>query len=205
MSFSANQIRVGDRFLFGRYAPAGEMESTPVSWVVLAMEEGRMLVMAEKILDMQPYHNTETPVRWENSSLCRWLNDHFLNSAFTDAERQQIWKPDHMEDPMGDLLWEMFGMETVTAHIQNQVFLLNYTDLDTYFPHEDLFYTGVSALGTEAVEKIDGSDLCWWLRSSMHGAPFAYIVSPCDSVGVSRIDGSNRNGVRPAMWLRLEP
>ena len=205
MSFSANQIHVGDRFAFGRYAPTGETESAPVFWTVLAAEPDRMLVLAEKILDMQPYHNTETPVRWEDCDLRRWLNDYFLNTAFCDQERRQIWVPESAEDPMGDLLWQLFGMETVTAQIQDQVFLLNGTDLDAYFPHEGLFYTGLSTTATEAVEKMSGSDLCWWLRSSMQGSPFAYIVSPCDSVGASRIDGSNRNGVRPAMWLRLEP
>lgn len=205
MSFTASEIQIGDRFAFGRYAPAGETEKLPIVWMVLAKEPERMLVLAEKILDMQPFHSENEAVRWEDSSLRSWLNDAFLNAAFTAKEQERIWVPAVLEDPMGELLWQMFGMETVTEAIQDQVFLLNGTDLDTWFPHEDLFYTGVSTVGTEPVEKAAGSDLCWWLRSSMREYPMAYIVSPCDSVGASMIAPDNRNGVRPGMWIKLDP
>jgi len=205
MSLFTSEIQVGDRFAFGRYAPEGETEKSPISWTVLAIEPERMLVLSEKILDMQPYHSSQEIIRWEDCDLRRWLNDNFLNSAFSESEQAQIWIPEQLEDPMGDLLWRLFGMETVTAAIQDRIFLLNGTDLDTYYPHEGLFYTGISTVGTEAVERTAGSELCWWLRSSMREYPMAHIVSPCDSVGASRIDGSNHNGVRPAMWIRLEP
>ena len=105
---------------------------------------------------------------------------------------------------MGDFLWRMFGMETDTVDIQDRIFLLSGPDLDRHFEHEGLFYSGVSTVGTEAVRSTAGEELCWWMRSSMREHPFAHIVSPCDSVGGSVIRGDNLNGVRPAMWVRLE-
>ncbi|MDY5986458.1 MAG: DUF6273 domain-containing protein, partial [Lachnoclostridium sp.] len=46
-------------------------------------------------------------------------------------------------------------------------------------------------------------NVCWWLRSSSNQSPFAYIVSPVDSIGFSMIDPNNLQGVRPAIWVKI--
>lgn len=196
-----HSAKQGDNIIFGSYAPEGQ-QKLPVSWKVLDVREDRMLVLAEQVLDLQPFHNTVDITRWENSSLRTWLNGHFLQNAFSPAERELIYVPAKNEDPAGDILWQMFGMETTTDTIDDRIFLLNAADIDTYYPSGDLFHAGISATAAENVVDADNDSLCWWLRSSMNQHSAALIVSPCDSVGFSAIDPMNRQGVRPAMWLR---
>lgn len=198
-----NQLKAGDAFVFGSYAPAGDYEKLPITWQVLRKEEDRMLVLSQKILDLQPFHRNESPVRWEDSDLRQWLNTVFWNEAFTGAEQQMICQPEAADDPMGEFLWQMFDMETATSGITDRVFLLSQADIMAYFPGEDSFYPGAEAEDTEYVRSLGGYDQCWWLRSSMKNWAAAMIVSPCASIGISMLRESNRQGVRPAMWVKL--
>ena len=203
MTYQWNQLKVGDTFVFGSYAPVGEYEKLPITWQVLAKEDDRMLVLSQKILDLQPFHRGENPVRWEDTDLRQWLNTAFWNAAFTETEQSLICQPEPNEDPMGEFLWQMFDMETATSAISDRVFLLSQADIMTYFPGEGLFFPGAEAEDTEHVQRMGGYDQCWWLRSSMKNWAMAMIVSPCASVGVSMIRESNLQGVRPAMWVKL--
>lgn len=77
----------------------------PVRWRVLAVEEGKAFLMADRLLDCQPYHTEEGPVVWENSTIRSWLNglsggenaagtdwrgQGFIDKAFSGAEREAI-------------------------------------------------------------------------------------------------------------------
>lgn len=198
-----NNKKVGDTFVFGSYAPAGNFEKLPITWRVLAVEDDRMLVLSEKILDLQPFHREETVVRWEDSHLRQWLNSVFWNAAFTDAEQALICQPEPSEDPMGELFWQLFDMETATSGISDRVFLLSQADIMSCFPGEDPFYAGAEAEETEHIQHLGSYDQCWWLRSSMKSWPAAMIVSPCASIGISMLREDNRQGIRPAMWVKL--
>lgn len=204
MNHQWNQLKVGDTFVLGSYAPAGDYEKLPITWQVLQKEKNRMLVLSQKILDLQPFHRDENPVRWEDSDLRQWLNTVFLHAAFTDAEQLLICQPEVNEDPLGDLLWQLFDMETATSAISDRVFLLSQADIMNCFPGEDPFFPGAEAEDTEHVQNMGSYDQCWWLRSSMKNWAAAMIVSPCASIGVSMIRKDNRQGVRPAMWVSVK-
>lgn len=75
----------------------------PLKWKIFDIEKG--LAICEKVIDAQPinstytygmdgYTNFGTTVRYSNdfcgSQLCEWLNDHFLNTAFTAEEQEKI-------------------------------------------------------------------------------------------------------------------
>lgn len=196
-------MKVGDTFEFGSYAPEGDHKKLPICWRVLAMEDDRMLVLAEKILDLQTFHREEKPVRWENSDLRQWLNTVFWNTAFAEAEQELICQPEPHEDPFGELFWQLFDMETATSDISDRVFLLSQADIMNYFPGEGSFFPGAEADESEHIQHLGGYDQCWWLRSSMKDWSAAMIVSPCASIGVSMLRENNRQGVRPAMWVKL--
>lgn len=79
-----------------------------IKWRVLDTNTG--LIMSETIIDSQPYNNTiyyqsgvgstycyfnDSPYKhyssdYENSSIRKWLNDNFYNTAFTDSEKNRI-------------------------------------------------------------------------------------------------------------------
>lgn len=199
-----NNMKIGDTFVFGSYAPEGDFEKLPIIWKVLTKEENRMLVLSEKILDLQPFHREENPVRWENSDLRQWLNTQFWDSAFTEAEQAMICQPVYNGDPeIDEAFWQMFDMETATSSISDRVFLLSQADIMEHFPGEDPFFPGAEAEETEHIQHLGGYDQCWWLRSSMNNWSAAMVVSPCASIGISMLREDNRQGIRPAMWVKL--
>jgi len=77
----------------------------PIRWRVIGLDEGKVFLMADKLLDCCPY-NTETgPITWEMSTVRSWLNglsaseniagiDYqgkgFLDKAFSEDERAAI-------------------------------------------------------------------------------------------------------------------
>lgn len=67
----------------------------PIKWRVLSVNASGTdaFLMAENTLDVQQYHDNEDEketVTWENSSLRKWLNDDFINTAFTPDEQNAI-------------------------------------------------------------------------------------------------------------------
>lgn len=204
MTYQWNQLKLGDTFVLGSYAPEGNFEKLPITWQVLQKEEDRMLVLSKKILDLQPFHREENPVRWEDCDLRQWLNTGFWNAAFTADEQRLICQPEANDDPLGEFLWQMFDMETATSGISDRVFLLSQADIMACFQGKDPFFPGAEAEETVHVQNLGGYDQCWWLRSSMKNWAAAMIVSPCASIGVSMVREDNRQGVRPAMWVKLK-
>lgn len=65
----------------------------PIKWRVLSVsEDGKdAFLMADKNLDSQPYHTAyDKDVTWETSFLREWLNESFLETAFTQEEQDAI-------------------------------------------------------------------------------------------------------------------
>lgn len=198
-------IQAGDFLTLGNYPQGADGEVLPIVWKVLAVQDDRVLVVSRDILDVRPFHDEDAALRWEDCALRTWLNDEFANAAFSGEDMEAICDPEPVDDPMGEFLWSALGLETATDAIGDRVFLLSMDDIHRYFPGADesgLFCTGASAQYTQyAAAKVD-VDPCWWLRSSMASYPMAHIISPCDSIGMSRVSADNAQGVRPALWLR---
>ena len=76
---------VGDYVVFGAYEQDREVLNgkEDIEWLVLEKEEGRILVLSKYALDAQQYHTSKEDVTWETSTLRQWLNEDFLNLAFS--------------------------------------------------------------------------------------------------------------------------
>ena len=88
----ASGISVGDHVFFGTYPQTADgTDNTPVEWRVLDVQDNQALLLSVYGLDVQPF-NTEwsEDVTWENSTLRAWLNDDFLNRAFSPEEQSAI-------------------------------------------------------------------------------------------------------------------
>ncbi len=62
----------------------------PIKWKVLKDDGSTLIVIANQILDCQPYHNEYASVTWEDSSLRSWLNETFYDTAFDFMEQNSI-------------------------------------------------------------------------------------------------------------------
>ena len=84
--------RDGDRVIFGHYEQDGNLNNgaEPIEWKVLSEEDGKLMLISKYILDSQPYNTENETVTWETCSLRAWLNNDFLNSAFTSEEQDLI-------------------------------------------------------------------------------------------------------------------
>ena len=87
-------IKEGDRIMMGHYEQDNNAtnDKEPISWLVLEVTENKALLIAENGLDCLPYHSQPGSITWEKCSLRAWLNDDFLNTAFTAEEQKRSCK-----------------------------------------------------------------------------------------------------------------
>ena len=88
---SARSIRKGSIVTYGTWEqdPArGSKE--PVEWIVLEAQEDRLLLISRYGLDCLSYCSSRDTVAWETSNIRAWLNDRFLEAAFTPEEQAGI-------------------------------------------------------------------------------------------------------------------
>ena len=70
---------------FGKY----DMEvgySGPIEWLVVDRNVDSYLLVSRYILDCKNYNKSDKEVTWDNATLNEWLNNYFLNSAFSSDE-----------------------------------------------------------------------------------------------------------------------
>ena len=162
------------------------------------MDGDKALVISEKLLDYVKYNEDETSVTWETCTLCSWMNDDFLNAAFSSSEQAKIatvtnQNPDNPKD----------GTEGGNA-TRDKIFALSIDEAENYFSSD----TDRKAYTTDyAHEKgydhDDRSDY-WWLRSPCFngdGAVRVYYVG--NVIQYDNIVNPNYCAVRPAFWLNL--
>lgn len=86
------EARAGDIVTFGTYEQDNDAENgaEPIEWFILDMEDGQATLLSVYLLDCQRYHPEDTDMTWEDCAMRAWLNDDFLNAAFTKAEQEHI-------------------------------------------------------------------------------------------------------------------
>jgi hypothetical protein len=180
---------IGDRLTFGSYLGDG------IEWRVLAAEDGRMLVIAEQILDARPYNDEPGQVTWETSTLRAWLNDEFYNETFSEAEKARILEtnvlngnnPNHGTPGGNDTL--------------DRVFLLSLAEAVKYFRTDEDRATTLSAMYQWKRGANIDRNWMWWLRSPGRDSACAACVYPVGSIYEGDNVDYTESGVRPALWL----
>ena len=105
---------------FGKY----DMEvgySGPIEWLVVDRNADSYLLVSRYILDCKNYNNSDKEVTWDDATLNEWLNNYFLNSAFSSDE---IAYMNYVKE---------FGLAG-----NAKVSLLNIAACDKYFGREDV-------------------------------------------------------------------
>ena len=216
---------IGDTVFFGAYEQDNNTSNgkEDVEWIVLARENGRILVISRFALDCQQYNTSDNNVTWENCSLRKWLNESFLNSAFSKDERAMIPSVTVNSAVLGANL----GSNPYADHpisTTDQVFLLSEQELDKYhgvFLLSTQEYFGVGNYNAyNAVFRCQGTAYCyakggfktstggytlWWLRGPNNECDYFEVY--VDDYGHFNECAYNvRSGnitVRPALWIDL--
>ncbi len=193
--------KVGDYVFFGAYEQDNNTSNgkEDVEWLVLEVKDGKALVISKYALDCKPYDTSGTGVTWETCTLRRWLNNDFINAAFSAEEKAIIptvtvsadKNPEYSTNP---------GNAT-----QDQVFLLSITEANTYFSSDSARQCKPTKYAVaNGVSESNSSNCRWWLRSPGYFQNLAATVSTGGDVP----EGGNRVSidfiaVRPALWIDL--
>ena len=191
----------------------------PIKWRVLDPSTG--LVMAETILDSQAYNNyllysssecygdaskTYYANNWEHSSIRKWLNNDFLNTAFSTEEQNNI-KETTLSTPAYSTSYSKYD----SADTLDKVFLLSYTDVqNTDYGFENSTSSsdtrtaqGSSYAKCQGLYVYSGNGNSWWrLRSGGSYSSDSCSVNNSGYVYGGYDTGDAVSGVRPALLLQ---
>ncbi len=188
-----NRCKVGDAFQFGEYEQDRDgLVKSPIEWVILEKEKGRVLMVSKICIGWRPYNTTDTNITWEDCSLREWLNGTFLEHAFSQDEQDMI-------------------KLTSNESSQDKVSLLSRTEVQSYFKTDE----ERKAEQTEyAAEKTGFNGYGpWWLRSQTD-AYFSNAADTVDDNGSLYLTWSRKIrilafrvdqnlSVRPAIWVDI--
>lgn len=196
-----NKVQVGDIYLFGSYEQDNDISNgtEPVEWLVVEKRGMNLLLVSKYGLDCQPYNTSFTSATWENSSLRQWLNEKFINTAFSSEEQKMIL-PVTIKNNKDS---ETPGGKSTT----DKVFLLSVEEAEQYFPdYRSRWCEPTSYAQAQGADDNRTEPFCrWWLRSIGSIRNRASYVSPEDGIYESgaMID-SDSVAVRPVLWINLE-
>lgn len=189
----------GDIVLLGAYEQDNDLTNgpEPIEWRVLFFSSpNRVMLISQKVLDAQPFNEDgTTPSHYAFGSLRDWLNNEFINAAFT-AEAQQ-----YMEADRGISLSDKDGNP-----IPTRVYLLNHIELESYFKNEeDRIAEPTEYALSKGVRKAskDLPNCNYWLGSIYDDIKRPAFVT--NGKGwISSGEPEALNGVRPVIWVDLE-
>ena len=220
----------GDTITFGHYEQDNDTSNGPeaITWKVLDVQDGKALVISEKILARVRHRYVEDghgAVTWETSRVRQWLSEDFFDAAFSDEEKTAVCLTNVKSEPNPDYTDTDPGKDT-----QDYVFVLGLEQYDAYFADDgDLFdaiapYTEVARVGNPYAKdelvrtakyypmnnavrgNADGSAGWWWLRTvGQDYAADGNFMMRVDAAGKADGVGSDADcGVRPAMWVDVD-
>ncbi len=223
-------ISVGDIVTFGHYEQDNDTDNgkEPIEWRVLDInEEGQLLLLSDKALDVRPYNTEMIYITWEDSTIRSWLNgygasynrvgkdytaENFIDAAFTAEEKAKILtsnvpahkNPSYSTSP---------GNPTT-----DKIFLLSIVEAQTYFATDADRIADATRYAVKKGAYVKGSETgkcsndgtcsdvhClsgWWLRSP---GPYDEDAEYVDLGGDTFYCGVGyaRHVVRPALWVNF--
>ena len=194
--------KVGGNVFFGAYEQDNDTSNgrEDIEWLVLDMQDGKALLISKYALSCKPYNKGGKDATWENSSLREWLNNNFVNAAFTDAEKAVISTVTVSAD-------ENLAYDTSVGNAtQDRVFLLSITEANKYFDSDNARMCEATnfAIRSGLTGAFNNGNCVWWLRSpgrTPNRAAEVDVNGNVNEPGYYIEEG--RIGVRPALWIDL--
>ena len=192
---------VGSYITFGTYEQDNNTSNgkEDIEWLVLAKENNRLLVISCYALDAKPYNEKNTDVTWETCTLRKWLNNDFLNAAFSSTEKAMIPTVTVSADKNPD-----YSIKPGNA-TQDKIFLLSIPEVNKYFTSDSARQCKPTAYAEKQGASTNYSGICmWWLR--LHRNYQCHAVYVACGGGVferGRYVDYGGAAVRPALWIDL--
>ena len=208
---------------FGKY-PQGKEENQKedIEWYILSNSNGKKLLISKYILDNKKFSDTNILATWEDSTLRKWINTDFYNTAFNDSEKKKI-----MEVEIKSYAKEV-EYDVLT---KDRVFLLSFEDYKKYFrgvsnanvnPYGSTYATEyaknvknekttieIANKPSYDREAYSEGNSCYWLRDRREGLDgdsyeYDYVlnVSAIGQVLTESFYDTKHSGVRPVILIK---
>lgn len=190
-------IAKGNHVHFGNYWQNDDKSKTPIEWIVLDVKGNEVLLLSSYVLDAHVFYHEFVLKTWKDSDIRKWLNTEFLETAFSEKEKEMI--------VLSDL-----NNECYRYGVSDRIFCLDFFDLHTYLDAQDLLsYKIEPSLQCKptnyAISKgvsVTNGFCWWWTREVAMFDPTVFVVNSGGSCNEYTIH-SNDCGVRPALRVRL--
>ncbi len=201
------EAQPGDYVVFGRFeqdnVEANGKEQ--IQWVVLSRSGSYVTLLPRKVLAVREYHQVYTNVTWAKSSLRDWLNEDFLDDAFTPAEKTALVyafcagenNPWARRTAGGDDLYD-------------RVYLLSYSQWQQYVEGQPWCLSPMTKAARASIRHKERDQYergltvaWWWLRNPGVENSAALFVSAeglCDSLRSMNVNAQH-GGVRPVICV----
>lgn len=196
-----SEAKAGDVIKFGHYEQDNNIENGPedLEWIVLDVNGKSALVISRYAIDGVYYHNRAEKITWETCSLRKWINETFIDAAFSTDEQKFILttnvsadsNPDYKTDPGNDT--------------EDKVFLLSIDEAIRFFStDEERKCEKTEYAKTQSFFEYTELPCKWWLRTPGDASVKAALVSSDGSVDAKGNQYSLAPfSFRPAMWISL--
>lgn len=202
----ARALETGDSVFLGRYEQDNNSEngSEPIEWMLLNVADGQALLLSRYALDCRAYNDEAANSSWAECSLRRWLNDSFLQAAFTEEERLVIletavkndettqnpeWKRHAAEDTV-DRVFLPSWQEVMNAFLEKDARKTTGTE---YARAQGAKFLGITTIGYDETD--------WWLRSPGEEPDEAAYIGVVRDVYSKDVEDAI--GIRPAIRVDL--
>ena len=176
----------------------GYFKYKPIKWIVLQAENKEAFLLSDVILDKQAYNTDFEYITWEESSLRAWLNEKFINRAFSDEEKGKINITEivNQDNPK-------YGSEG-GRNTSDKIFLLSLSEVSGKKDGKKYGFLNDDTRRCYTNSFSNMQAASWWLRSSGDNNGAAIDVDAIWGwiVGYGNLI-SDTGGVRPALHLNL--
>lgn len=201
--YKIEKIRVantGDYVYFGTYEQDNDNNNgkEEIEWLILAKEDNRVLIISRYCLDHMEYNRRRENVTWETCSLRKWLNDAFIDYAFSVDEQSVI--------PTVTVLADKNETSSVSpgGTTQDKIFLLSIAEVNKYFTDSEARKCEVTDYAVDQGVFSHYGKCGWWLRTPGAYQNFAArILDDGEIYDVGNVVDFEGFGIRPAMWIEL--
>jgi hypothetical protein len=188
---------------FGNYFINDNKTKEPIEWRVLKVSNNKALLITKDAIDCKSYNNEFEDITWENCTLRQWLNNEFINQAFSKEEQNKIVLT-NISNPNNPEYGTWGGNDT-----KDKIFLLSIDEVKKYFKDiEDRKCKPTNYAKQQGAWANYGprylGNCRWWLRSPggyqdcVAFVNFEGYISDNDGI-VRRHD----TAVRPALYINL--
>ncbi len=179
--FSSNSYQDANKFYTGNVY---WFKFEPINWRILSEINGEAIILSEMIIDSQDYNYTTSSTmlngqtvyasNYANSTIRKWLNENFYDTAFTELQQQKILTTT-VDNSVASTGYN--SNQYTCNNTQDKVFLLSVKEvtstsygftsagIETIREKQNTDYAKAQGCYSYFSEEYEGNG-CWWLRSS---------------------------------------